>query len=514
MLFKLFNRTQARAPLTRAWAEPSMELDNDGLPSISAKSSLAPVPLPTKMPNKPQALASFKTQVAKSTSALSNTDRRLANTDVTQYRGGASTNAIIRDMVASSPDLGATVNAYLRTGIPEEYTLLAYDMEGSINVDASRTVGEILRRMTLIGDPSLGYNPVTDLDSLSESLGKELLQYGAMALELVLDKQRLPTYMNPVSVTKLQFMEEDGGVYPVQVLSGNVVKLDIPTFFYISLDQDLLTAYASSYLESAIQAVLADGQFMNDLRKAMNRSIQPRMIATLVMDKLMNSFSPVVRNDKDLQATAVAGLIEQLTNQLQDLQPEDALISTDAVVYDTKAAGGDKGDTAGTLQAVQSLIENKLTAGSKSLPAVLGRDAGASSSTTSTMLFLKNANILRRKLNTLYSRALTMAMRILGEDVYVEFKYRALDLRPESELEAYKAMEQSRVTEQWSLGAITDETAIMQLTGKLPPAGFKTLAGTMFKTNQAASANPASQTAVMNGSKDNLKPKTPAQPKD
>jgi hypothetical protein len=97
--------------------------------------------------------------------------------------------------------LSATINSYLRVGIPNEYTVIARDPDGVINVEATKLAQELLRRLTYLGDVSLGYNPVSDLQSLSESLAKELLMYGSMALELALDKQRLPLYLNAVSVT-------------------------------------------------------------------------------------------------------------------------------------------------------------------------------------------------------------------------------------------------------------------------------------------------------------------------
>ena len=473
-----------------------------------------PTPAPTKAPNRAQALLSFKTQVARATSALQRQDRRLANTDIATYRTANDTRTVVRDLSASNPDLSATINSYLRVGIPNEYTVIARDPDGVINVEATKLAQELLRRLTYLGDVSLGYNPVSDLQSLSESLSKELLMYGSMALELALDKQRLPLYLNAVSVTKLQFKEEDGGVYPVQVIAGEEISLDIPTFFYISLDQDLLTAYSSSYMEPAIQAVLADTAFLNDLRKSMQRVIQPRLIATIIEDRVKQSAPPEIAVDPDKMGELYSRLIEELTAELNGLQPEDALVSFDNVKYDMLKAssGGDK--VADTLAIVQQLIESKLAAGAKSMPAILGRDANGSSSTTSAMLFLKNANIIRTKLNILYSRMLTQAVRLMAQDVYVEFSYAELDLRPQAELEAYRSMKQSRILEQLSLGLITDEEASIQLTGNLPREGHKPLAGTMFRANNGnLSANPTSQTSNMNITEKTLNPSTPTQPK-
>lgn len=472
---------------------------------------------PAQMPkpaNKPQALPSFKTQVAKSTTAIPSKDRQLANTSLLDYRRGTTTQATMRDLAASSPDLAGTLAAYLRVGIPETYTIIARDMDGAVNPEGTALAQEILRRVTFLGDATLGYNPVTDLQSLSESLAKELLTYGGMGLELALDKQRLPLFLNPVSITKLKWMEEDGGVYPVQDIGGTVVKLDIPTFFYVSLDQDLLTPYPSSYFEPAIQAVLADAQFLEDLRKSMQRVIQPRMVAKIIEEKVKESVPPDILNDPAKLADFYNNLIASVQSLLTGIGPEDALIAFDSVEYTMLQSSTSGGQSiADTLKSVQALIESKLTAGAKSLPTVLGRESNSSAATTSSMLFLKNANIVRTKLNTLYSRALTQAVRLAAVDCYVEFRYADLDLRPQAELEAYKSMQQSRILQLLSLGLLGDEEATIMLTGNLPPPGMKPLSGTNFlsATSEAETGgNPNSQTSTMKGAK---KPDTLQAPK-
>ena len=109
---------------------------------------------------------------------------------------------------------------------------------------------------------------------------------------------------------------------------------------------------------------------------------------------------------------------------------------------------------------------------------------GHKSFLSETLLFMKNVEgAVQLKLNDMYSRALTLAVRLFGFDVYVQFKYAEIDLRPASELEAFKSMKQSRVLEQLSLGLITDEEASIILTGGLPPAGAPLLSGTFFRAS-------------------------------
>jgi hypothetical protein len=105
----------------------------------------------------------------------------------------------------------------------------------------------------------------------------ELLTYGAIGLELVLDKARLPWKLQPVSVTQIEFTTDGVERVPQQRLAGEVIVLDIPTFFYDSLDQDLLEPYASSPFEPAIQPIIFSQEFMNDLRRIVRRAIHPRV---------------------------------------------------------------------------------------------------------------------------------------------------------------------------------------------------------------------------------------------
>ena len=475
----------------------------------AAGGKLAPV-APPKVKPKQQTLPGYRTQVAANTSVIRNVDRQLANTDVSTYRTGATTAATIRDLAAASPDLSAVKNAYLRTGITDSYTMVGRNMDGSISPEATQLAQELLRRFTFTPDYSLGFNAYGSLQSLSESLANELLLYGAMSCELVLDKARLPTRIVPVTVTKVKFYEEDAGVRPVQDVGGTEIDLDQPTFFYTAVDQSLLSAYPASMFEAAIQPILADASFLNDLRRSMQRTIQPRLIVQILEEQVKKQVSPEILNDPEKYAAFMNAFVSGLTQTINGLEPSDALVGFDSVEYSYLTSEG-PGNVGDTLKAVQDLLNAKLTTGAKALPVMLGHASTGNASSTEALLFTKSANIIRLKLNETYSRVFTLAVRLMGQDAYVEFAYAPIDLRPSAELEAYRAMEQSRILEQLSLGMLADEEACVRLTGNLPPAGYKPLSGTMFKNGGATiAANPDSNTSSLN---QNLSPGTPKSPK-
>ena len=474
-----------------------------------AAATLPALPMP-QAPSGQTSLPSYRTETERSTELLTKTNRITANTDATTFRTGSVMSDVIRNFLAANPDMSATVNAYLRVGIPKGFRVTGHDLDGLINADATKLAHELLTRMTYLSDPTAGYNPTTDLQSLSEALGRELLLEGGCALELVLDSMGLPTYPQPVAVSTLQFREDtDKGIYPVQVIGGEEFELDIPTMFYLSVDQDLLTPYSVAFLGAAVRAVLADEGFANFLQRQLKRNIAPRMVATIIEDKLKKSVDPRVLNDPKKFQEYINAVIASITTTLEDLEPEEALIATDAIDYKLKTPEGGGSGVGDMMSSLKSIFQERLTAALKSLPAVLGRDSSSGSATTSTYLFLKSAEMISTKLNTLYSRMLTLAVRLQGMDCYVKFEYDELDLRPKGEQEAYLQMRQSRVLDLYSLGFYTLQETSVRLTGNLPPEGCPDLSGTMFRQNKATVQDTTSQTSLMNGQKDDLKSDAP-----
>lgn len=452
-------------------------------------------PLP-KAPKAPQSVPGYRRNVEASSTALRETDRAPATTDrLVSARNLTKTKAVIRELSHSSPDMGSAVSTTIRVGIPEKFTLIARNMDGMIDPAATGVAHELLRRLTYMGNADGSMGVQQTIQSLSEQLGRELLIEGAAAVEVALDKSRVPASMNPIAVATLKFYEEENSTRMVQVVGGVEVDLDLPTVIYTTLDQDLMQAYPASYLEPAVQPILADLDFNNDTRRALKRAVLPRLSATIDSDKVKKMTPPHILADADAFAAYKSEIVAEVENVINGLAPEDVLVSFDSIAY----AYVDGGKDPSTIIAkIQEVLNRKLASGTKTLPAVLGHGSSSNASSTEAALFLKNANIIRVKLNEIYSRAFTIAVRLMGLDVYVEFEYEPLDLRPTRELEAFKSMEQSRVLELLSLGLLTDEEACIRLTGNLPPAGYKKLSGTGFKTGSATVTNPASNTSALN----------------
>jgi hypothetical protein len=487
------------------------------VPTKSAGTTL-PVIAPPKVPNVQQTQSSFSKRTKTSTGdvKLSATDRSTANLDLLTLRNGTTTKSTIRDLSLVSPDLSASVWAYQRLVVSKNFFAVARKQDGTADAPATQALQQVLARMNYLTDYSQGFNNISGIHAVSESMAKELRMYGACAVELVLDKARLPSRLQPVSTTQIFFYEaKDGTTYPVQTLNGVDRNLDTPAFFYEALDQDLLTAYSDSPMEAALAATLSDAEFTQDVRRVIKRALHPRLDVSIDSEAYRKSVPMAVNGDADAEANHRNQFIAAVESTVNGLEPDDALVHMDSIKFDYLNNGNVSLDKEYT--TLQGMINAKLATGTKAPPAVLGHGSGSANiASTETMLFLKYAGGVQMKINSILSRALTLAVRLLGHDVYVQFSFEEIDLRPSAELEAFKTMKQSRILEALSIGLLTDEEAMLELYGRLPATGAVPLSGTFFKagaTDPNAAVDVAAAQSNTGAVQQSTSPDTPAAPK-
>lgn len=454
-------------------------------------------------------------------SALPKTDRRVASTAPDASRSNGTTKAIIRELSHTNPDISGSVSAFLRTGIPDNYSLVAKNPDGTFNREATSAGQEILSRINLVQNYADGFSGIWTLRTLAESMGRELILEGAASMELVLDKALTPAYFAPVAVSTLQFIPDKSSQFkwlrPTQKVGSDIIDLDVPTFLYVQLDTDLLDATANSPLEPAVQSAFFSIQFQMDLQRVVRRALYPRLDVTIDYEAIKLMVPPEAQFDAEARQTFEDNLVASVQAALNDLEPEEALVHMDFLKPDYLSRGNVSLDR--ELDVLSNMANSKMATGAKVLPAVLGHGTGTQNvASTEALLFMKNANgMVRMKLNELFSRGFTVALRLLGYDVSAEFAFDCIDLRPDSELEAFKQMKQSRILDQLSLGFITDDEACLMLTGRLTPPGYQAKAGTMFRSSagQDPANNPYSGTSQGGGQSgggavnQNLKPDTP-----
>lgn len=452
-----------------------------------------------KVKTKGLALPSYlRSATTKSNADINNTTPDVTNVDLTQYRNLATKLDVIKSLSYASPDWSQAINSLLRFAITDVYQITAFTFDGKVDVNATNYMQALAARFDCLPPDYDGFHTQTDLRSTSESLLRQLVTYGAMSSELVLSQSRDASHIRAISVKDLKFENKGNRAVPyLQLNTGgadNKLSLDSPLFFYTSLDQDLDEAYAISPMTSAVQPVLANEEFKNDLRRAFRKAALPRIKATIQTKEFQESLPAAVRYDETKLKAYMDNLITDLENKLNSLNPEDALVFFDILTVEHHSAGNISFHE--NIEAYKNLIDANVAAGVKTLPSVLGRGESQSVASTESMLYLRYVEGIQEKLNTHYSKKFTLAARLAGFDVYCHFKYADPELRPKSELATFESMKQSTVLERLSLGFVSDEEASINLTGKLPSGQFTPLSGTGFFEKKAEVENPYSNTSV------------------
>lgn len=466
---------------------------------LRAAAALEPVQTPKPRSRAQLSHPSYLKTTRLSDSVLPREDRNVGTVDPETFRTNArNTRELMRSLSATNSDLSAAINSHLRTAITSGYTALARNVaDDTISEEGTRLVTALISRFDIMQDYRTGFSGILSLRSLSESLGIELMRYGSCALELVLDRKRLPWKLSPVSTTQVVFKRDGKILKPFQTVGGEEIPLDVPTFFYTAVDQDLLTVYSDSPFEAGIQPTLASQSFLSDLRRVVRRALHPRLEVVIDEEKFRKNIPADVLYDPDALRTYMDNMISTIEEKVNGLSPEDAVVYFDTLGVQYLSGGNNSYPD--EVRVLNQILDSKLASGSKTLPSVLGHGATASQNIASseTLMHMKSSmGLVQEKLNEMYSRAFTLAIRLFGLDVYVQFKYNEVNLRPELELESFKAMKQSRVLELLSLGVISDTEATIQLTGGLPAAGAPRLQGTGFTFNKGSSSeNPYSNTS-------------------
>ena len=471
--------------------------------------TLTPPPLP-KAPKGAQTVPGYRRQAKPAATAILKQSSSTVTLDrLLELRNQTSDYGTLRATTKYSPEIGSSVSLMIRTVTGCKYTIVGRNLDGQVDRNATEMAHEIMRRVTFLGSADGTFGAQKGLTSLSETLLMECSHTGAMALEVALDKLRMPANLNPVAVNTLVFYDEDNAFKVKQKIGGEEIDLDMPTFIYVAMDQVTTEAYPTSPLTSAIQAVATDLDFNSDMRKALKRAVLPRLNSEINSELFRKNTPPEILADPEAYVKYQNEAIAAIQLVINGLNPEDALVSFDFVKHSFIDGGH---DPAQVIERVQKVLNAKLVAGSRALPVTLGFAGTSGASSAESLLWLKHCNGYRLKLNELYSRAFTIAVRLMGIDGYVEFEYAEPNLKPADELEAFETMKQSRILQQLSLGFITDDEAGIRLTGTLPPAGFKPLSGTGFM-NQVPEANPNGASNTANATERNLKPSTPTKPK-
>lgn len=326
----------------------------------------------------------------------------------------------------------------------------------------------------------------------------DTLQTGGIGLELALDAFRIPRAIYTIPFDQIKWKSDGkGGKYPVQrPLGGEEVSLNYPTVFIAESLKSANRAYTMPLMAPGVQRLIQYEDFIEDMWRVVRQAGEPRLVAKLNYEKVISSAPAETRNDPAKLTAYLNEYQAGLTGVLNSLAPQDALVVYDLAEVDKIDTNGEKKDFKELLGELSGQAASAL----KSNASLMGMRQGGSQNvaTTESMISTKLAAIIQKPVAEVFSRALTLAVRLYGVDAYVSFEFLPIDLRPWWELAAHRQIEQNITLELLSLGRITDAEAQVRLGLGSLPADAEALSGTGFYSTKAPDTVPVSTTNARN----------------
>jgi len=429
------------------------------------------------------------------------------NKSVRDSRSAASAAAAMRGFFETS-DLLSTAASNFVAMASVGWTVRSYETatqefsrEGTLAAEA------VLASLATDWDYAIGFSDKRGLRALVETMLLEVILTAGVGLELVLDKYRLPRDLHVFPYDTVTWVSKGNGrKVPAQKGSdGNLIELNLPTIFIGESMKPANRKYAIPLLHSGLKRLVHYETFLEDAWRVITRAGMSRLVVSLSYEKVVNSAAPEVRNDPAKLSSYLEEVRTVHETVLTNLAPEDALVVYDVAEVDAIRVTGEKAEISDLINQLSGLVATAL----KSNPSMLGLRIGGSQNTSSTeaLLAAKTARLFQQPVEEVLGRALTLACRLYGADVYVEFVFDEINLRPMDELEAHLQIKQNRVMELLSYGRVNDEEAQALLgLGSLPESAEE-LAGTQFLNKREADALPV---AATNSRNRQISPDTPS----
>ena len=407
-------------------------------------------------------------------------------TDIFSSRVTSDSRALMKDLVKFDPDVSATIHAFLTVAntTPRFYV---YDENDVLDQAGQQTLNALLGSLTRRNDYSTNFDFTKSFREISEDFRYMVLLRGAVYAELVFNKLLLPSSIRNVDPVTVEWFETAAGIYKPQQRppgSSTPISLDIPNFFAKNYRQNPTEIYAESMFVSAINTVAARQQVINDLYRIMQKTGYPR-IDISVAEEILRKNLPANIKPNDNQARAwVNARLQEIATQVSDLGPEDAFVHVDAVTTEVVNQGGPSKSM--DVTAVIEVLNAQNQAALKTMATIIGRGtSGVNTASVEARIFSMSADSLNGPIADIFSDMFTLAIRLTGYTGYVVCKFDDVELRPSTELEPQKVMQQSRLQNDLSLGLITDDEYHITMYGRPRPDSAPLLSGTGFMQAQA-----------------------------
>lgn len=372
-----------------------------------------------------------------------------------------SLNDLLDMLSVVHPEVSLSLWQFLRVA-NTDIQFKAKNPDGTESKRAQRVLDEMVWKLNHPTD-STSFQCSQGIDKLSLQLLLNAMLRGAMGCELVLDANARMHSIVAFDTGTIYYKTDPKTKriipYQWQGLQGQngYVSLDYPTIFIEAVDEAIDDPYGRNPLASVPAIVAFQLQVLSDLKAALHQVGYPRIHAKLLEEVIRNNAPDFVRMDPAKFTDWVMRIKSDIESQLQNLNPDDILVTTDALEMDLVGKGG-TGQMIRTESVIQ-VIERSLAASLKTLGTILGRpdtSVGGERYAAELKLYSRGIESLQRNVERILERVFTMALNLEGMRGFVDVSFMPVDLRSDLQIVAEKQTLQDVIIAARLRGAISD----------------------------------------------------------
>lgn len=360
-----------------------------------------------------------------------------------------------------TPDGSQAKNNYLRLANKGHYVEVV-GFDGAPNEEGENYINNDLA-------PRIGRIYGKGADGLVDVLNLSAYVSGAEAMEVELTESLDDVVdFHIVSPESLKYIQKEDGTLQLaqQMSDGTTLELN-DQVRYIPIDPMIDDPYGVSPIIPALQALIFQKEFIDDLKAVAHHQGHARMDVSIVSEHIIASAPDSIKTDPKRLSEFVDSQIDAIRRDFEELEPTSDFFHTDGVQVDM--AGGTQGKSM-DFGPLMTVVDRQVMQALKQLPILMGRNE----STTEThgsiqwQIFVDTIeawqNVTKRMLEWAYNLALQVKGIPARASVTFE-KVRAEDRKAEAEAYEIEIRNNSALYQQ---GIIDQETFAVNTTGEAP----------------------------------------------
>jgi hypothetical protein len=225
-----------------------------------------------------------------------------------------------------------------------------------------------------------------------------------------------------------------------QFRDGTWTELNDEQVFYVPLDPDVEDPYGRPPMMSAVSAIMAKAQMLNDVRAAAHAAGYPRIDVEVLWDALTSNAPPDLRlagRERDLAGWAESQL-EALVKEYENMQVDDTFVH-----YDWVKIKGFENRSGFPFSELDDILTRQVNSALKTLPILLGINETSAESHGSVQWNIQVAAVeaLQRQVKRILEKLANVSLQLAGFPAHAHIAYdtiRTIDRLTEAQGETFE----------------------------------------------------------------------------